>query len=239
MLNSLELRKMYSKIQTQLFNMIPEKWEKIYLYASIFDKINNLKAGEMYFYYYPAGILKKNPINVYEIPNKFNIDENEYMVLVDKLYETIIELRNIFENANEKIWSNLTISIENSKFNVEYNYENLLNSKYDSYERHIIWNYKYLNIPLERLPKKDKNMVERYLIENRFEEPKTEVYSEGMYKNQVHNIVGFDKERTTYINNENVKNNIEIKQPKLDKYLLYKKKQEEEKIELKNQILNM
>jgi hypothetical protein len=219
--------------------MIPEKWEKIYLYASIFDKINNLKAGEMYFYYYPAGILKKNPINVYEIPNKFNIDENEYMVLVDKLYETIIELRNIFENANEKIWSNLTISIENSKFNVEYNYENLLNSKYDSYERHIIWNYKYLNIPLERLPKKDKNMVERYLIENRFEEPKTEVYSEGMYKNQVHNIVGFDKERTTYINNENVKNNIEIKQPKLDKYLLYKKKQEEEKIEFKNQILNM
>ena len=48
--------------------MIPEKWDKIYLYASITNQINNLQTGELYFYYYPKGILKKNPVNVYEIP---------------------------------------------------------------------------------------------------------------------------------------------------------------------------
>ena len=55
----------------------------------------------MFFYYYPKGILKKNAINVYEIPVKFNIDEKEYMKLVNQLYETIKLLRKEFENVNE------------------------------------------------------------------------------------------------------------------------------------------
>ena len=29
---------------------------------------------------------KKKPVNVYEIPSKFNIDETEYLKLVDALY---------------------------------------------------------------------------------------------------------------------------------------------------------
>ena len=62
--------KIYSEIQKQLIYMIPEKWDKIYLYASITNQINNLQTGELYFYYYPKGILKKNPVNVYEIPSK-------------------------------------------------------------------------------------------------------------------------------------------------------------------------
>lgn len=79
MLNTSKLRSIYSKIQTQLFYMIPEKWDKIYLYASIIEKANNIQTGEMFFYYYPKGLLKKNPINVYEIPSKFNIDEKAYI----------------------------------------------------------------------------------------------------------------------------------------------------------------
>ena len=79
MLSTNKLRSIYSKIQTILFYMIPEKWDSIYLYASIIEQVNHLETGEMFFYYYPAGLIKKNPINVYEIPNKFNIEEEEYM----------------------------------------------------------------------------------------------------------------------------------------------------------------
>ena len=77
--------------------MIPEKWDKIYLYASIIDQINNLQTGELYFYYYPKGILKKNPVNVYEIPYKFNLEEEMYLKLVEKLYNSIKELRKLFK----------------------------------------------------------------------------------------------------------------------------------------------
>ena len=35
-------------------------------------------------------------------------------------------------------------------------------SEYSSYDRHIIWKCQYLNFPLERLSKKDRNMVVEY-----------------------------------------------------------------------------
>ena len=91
MLSTNKLRTIYAKIQKQLFYMIPEKWEKICLYASIMEQVNNLQTGEMFFYYYPTGLLKKNPINVYEITNKFNIDEKEYT----DCYAAIHSYRNV------------------------------------------------------------------------------------------------------------------------------------------------
>ena len=46
----------YEKIQTCLFDLIPEKWEEIYLYASVIDDEENVQTGEMYFYYLPKGL---------------------------------------------------------------------------------------------------------------------------------------------------------------------------------------
>ena len=103
----------YEEIQNQLFYMIPEKWEKIFLYASIIDRTGNVQTGELYFYYIPKGLLKKKPVNVYEVPSKFNIDEAEYTKLVDKLYEIIKNLRQDFIETDQELWTNLTISIEN------------------------------------------------------------------------------------------------------------------------------
>jgi len=259
MLNTARLRSIYSKLQTQLFYMIPEKWDKIYLYASIVEKGNNIETGEMFFYYYPKGILKKNAVNVYEIPIKFNVDEKAYMKLVNQLYETIKSLRKEFENAEEKLWTNLTISIENLKFHVEYNYEDLLSSTYSNYDRHIIWQYKYLDYPMERLSRRDRQMLEQYLLEEKFENIETKKYTEGMYKNNVHNIIEYNKvennvEQMQEINQVFTQRGEKEKQEEkyLDKYELYKIRKEQEKqnqVEIsdiieeqkekkKNQILN-
>ena len=232
MLNGVKIRSIYSKIQTQLFYMIPEKWDKIYLYASIVEKINNLETGEMFFYYYPKGILKKNPVNVYEIPTKFNIDENEYMKLVNKLYDTIKTLREEFEKLEERTWTNLTISIENFKFHVEYDYEDLLSSSYSSYDRHIIWKYKYLNFPIERFSKRDRQMLEEYLLQEQFKNKETKNHIENMYQKSIHNIIEYNKEKREYEEIEETKEKqkeIKLKEKSLDKYELYKRKKEEEK----------
>lgn len=251
MLSTSKLRAIYSKIQKQLFYMIPEKWEKICLYASIIEQVNNLQTGEMFFYYYPTGLLKKNPINVYEIPNKFNIEEKEYMKLVDKLYGIISELREAFkESKEEKMWTNLTITIEDLKFNVEYSYEDLIGSKYTSYDRHIIWKCKYLDLPLERLSKKDRKMLEEYYIEEKLSNQKTKNYIEGIYKKGVHNITQYNNEYIKEDDNKEEKQNTTPKKEKIDKYEEYKRRQEEKKqkqieinnveikLEKKNQILN-
>jgi len=257
MLSTNKLRSIYSKIQTQLFYMIPEKWDKICLYASVIEQVNHLETGEMFFYYFPTGILKKNPVNVYEIPNKFNIEEKEYMKLVDKLYSTITELRETFKlSTEESMWTNLTITIENLKFNVEYSYEDLLGSKYTSYDRHIIWKCKYLDFPIERLSKRDRKMIEQYKIEQNLKNEQIKTYTEGMYKKKVHNIVEYEKDETTDLygniedklikNENNQKVSFEHEKQKIDKYELYKQKQEEkkkkeneEKENMKNQILKI
>ena len=87
------LKMAHEELQQKIFIMLPEKWDRLYLYASIIDHFNNLTTGEMFFYYYPKGVLKKRPVNVYEVPNKFNIDETQYFKLADDLYASIKELR--------------------------------------------------------------------------------------------------------------------------------------------------
>ena len=103
-----QIKEMYEEIQRKLLYMIPEKWEAIYLYSSVIEDGKKEPTGELFFYYIPKGIFRKNPVNVYEIPNKFNIDEEQYLQLVEILYNEIKELREEFKKQNiEKIWSKL------------------------------------------------------------------------------------------------------------------------------------
>ena len=121
-----KIKEIYEDIQRKLFYMIPEKWEKLYLYSSVIDMPKKVQNGELFFYYIPRGIFKKNPINVYEIPAKFNLEEKEYLKLVEILYDKVKELREEFRKSESgSIWSNITISIQNLKFKVEYGYEDL------------------------------------------------------------------------------------------------------------------
>lgn len=193
-----KIREIYEDIQRKLFYMIPEKWDKLCLYASVIDEPDedDIK-GELFFYYIPKGIFRKNPVNVYEIPSKFNLDENEYLKLVEIIYMKIKRLREEFIKKNEEkeMWSNLTMIIRDSNFKVEYNYEDLKNSEFSSYERHIIWRYKYLGIGFEQINKQEKEILRRYengaktLVD-------TEVYEAGIYIKDIRNMIDYDTEIT-------------------------------------------
>lgn len=198
MIGSLEERKVFEEIQKKLFYMIPEKWESIHLYASIIEEPFKKPIGEMYFYYFPKGILKKDPINVYEIPSLFNIDEQSYNELIDKLYGDIKKLRKIAEEKHPNLWSNITITIANCKFKIEYDYENLSkNDMFTDYERHVIWRYNNLNIDLELESKQDRYIINKYLNYIRVTDlPEKEEFIEGIYLNPVNNIIDYEKTMT-------------------------------------------
>jgi hypothetical protein len=222
--------------------MIPEKWDRVYLYASVIDHFNSLQTGEMFFYYFPKGIVKKNPINVYEVPRKFNIEEKEYLKLAEKLYSEIKELRKELIASGEKPWSNVTISIENFKFNVTYGYENLKGTKYTSYDRHLIWRYQYLDIPLSSYSKKERKMIEEYFAENKNSE--VETYQEGIYKKPVMNIIEYHKQTNNVASDVNVDKNKEFNIGKKSTYIKQKSIKRKEATEepeqtITNQILNI
>ena len=234
MVSSPEEKILYSEIQKKLFYIIPEKWESIYLYASVIDMPNQKPIGEMYFYYLPKGIIKKKYVNGYEIPALFNIDEEQYSKLITDVYNKIKLLRERFTASKSKAWSNMTITIQNSQFKVENDYENLKESQFDSYERHVIWRYNYLKEETDILSRKDKKIINSYLNDNQLDVPqKRDTYIEGIYKLPVKNIIDFEKtlsEDTTVV--EKKKSGLFKKKNKIDDII------EDDDVTYNNQILN-
>lgn len=215
------IKEIYEDIQKRLFYMIPEKWEKLYLYSSVIDKQNGEKTGELYFYYIPKGILRKKPVNVYEIPSKFNLDENDYLKLVKILYDRIKLLREEFRKSETStLWSNITMTIENAKFKIEYNYDDLENSTFTSYERHIIWRYEYLGIGEEQVSKKEKEILNRYITGPKLIKRK-ENYETGIYIKDIENKIAYNTDENKPLEKEPE----EQKKPKRKNQLLLSEEQ--------------
>ena len=138
MINSPEVKKIYASLQKQLFGLIPEKWEKIYLYASVQEKTLHLV----------------------------------------------------------RLWSNITIRIVNFKFQIDFNYENLEKSKYSNTERHIVWKYKNLELPIESFTRKERKLIDEYINSEVLDLNITESYEESIYKRPIKNIIEYNNERT-------------------------------------------
>lgn len=194
MITEKKIGKIYEEIEKKICNMIPEKWDKVYLYVSIVDGINKIETGEMFFYYYPKSLIKKNPINVYEVPSKFNLEDEMYLKLADSLYHEIQRLRDAMIKLGEEPWSNLTISIENFQFKVEFDYEDLRKSEFTDVERNLIWQFKYLRNELGSYRRKERKILERYLELERKNKRKTKTYSQPFYFKPEVNIVDFNTE---------------------------------------------
>ena len=217
MLVTPKIKIIYKDIQKKLFYMLPEKWESIYLYASVIQHAK-LETGEMFFYYIPKGVLRKNPVNVYEVPARFNIEEEDYLKLADSLYEKIKELRREMINQGEKAWSNVTISVEKINFKVEFRYDNLANSRFSGYDRHLAWKYEYLNKPLNSYNKKEREIIESLLKERDIISSEVTTYNENIYlQKEVKSIIDFDKEEYQEISdiNNRIKTEPEIKQERV------------------------
>lgn len=220
MVTTSEIKEIYKEIQKKLYYMIPEKWTKVYLYASITEKAYEVPVGEMYFYYFPKGLLKKNPVNVYEIPNNFNIDEEQYMKLVKSLYSSIKKLREIYQKEKQPLWTNVTISIINYKFNIEYNYADLDNKEQSNYERHIIWSYERLGLDINSFNKKDKKIIEKHLIDSYINVEKVESYSEALYKKPLKNLFDYEKPIFEEVQDEKIVNELEAEGKNISNQIL-------------------
>ena len=184
------MKEKYESIQNYIFALIPEKWEEIYLYASVYKKEHNSQSGELFFYYLPKGIIKRKFINVYEVPKRFNINEEQYLKIVSELYTCIKSLRKDFIDTEQEIWTNITISIANFRFKVEYNYEKLPTTEKEIFERNTIWKYKYLKIGGDN--KEERKILEQYF--SVIQPSNKNTYETGLYVKTDSNNIGFDKD---------------------------------------------
>ncbi len=197
----------------------------------------------MFFYYIPRALLKKKPINVYEVPKRFNINETEYLKKVDALYQVIKSLRQDFIDTEQRLWTNITISIAHNRFKIEFNYDKISEEEYASYVRHIIWRYKYLHLGGEL--KEERKILDKYLNKPETTKEDKEEYQAGMYVRNFNNAVGYVREvKAAQEKQEELKEKAIEQEEKRQKKLEEKAKIQEEKRRKaeennKNQILKM
>ena len=75
-----QLGKIYQQIGETIVEMIPEEWEKVYLYAEVSEGFSYV-----YFYYYPVN--HSSPVYFLDIPEKFHISDTEFDEIRHQLFE--------------------------------------------------------------------------------------------------------------------------------------------------------
>ena len=186
-----------SQIQELIYYIIPEKWKNIELYISMPD--SRIRKGEMFFYYLPNSIFKRQYINCYEVPYMFNISEKEYSDIMSKLYNKFMILKEELNKNNrqvEEIYVHITkekyvyeIATDNVRMKKE-NIENNMLNLFTSYENHIIW--RYLNLGIFPDDRKEKEIIGRYLDTNIADLLNEEIEFDIIEEN-IKSIVDFEK----------------------------------------------
>lgn len=145
----------YGVIANKVNDIIPDQWTNIYLYAEILED-----SREVYFYF--KSLTNNNLVYGHDIPKIYRVDKKMYRKLLRELTSCIVELYNEYKENNEKVWSNITFSLDKTgRFNIKYNYDDVLNSDFTAGERQIIWEYEVLGIEPEI--EEYKEVINKYL----------------------------------------------------------------------------
>ena len=148
-----------------------------------------------------------------------------FYMIPEKWERMIKKLRKYCIKYEENDWSNITIIVRDTNFIVEYNDDKLRNSKYTSDDRMAIWQYKYLEYPMEKFNKEQRAIIKEYLEEEQQGLHKTKEYSESFYQQHLHNSIQYDINKEEYINVDEMNNNPA------------QKKEPEKEIVIRNQLL--
>ena len=186
-----------SQIQELIYYIIPEKWKNIELYVSMPD--SRIRKGELFFYYLPNSIFKRQYINCYEVPYMFNISEKEYSDIMSKLYNKFMILKEELNKNNRNV-EEIYVHITKDKYVMEIATDDISLKKndirknmlmlYSSYENHIIWRYINLNILPDE--KKDKEIIRKYLNSEYYTLEKELIEFEVINQN-IKSIIDFEK----------------------------------------------
>ncbi len=154
-MNTEKLEEIYNDLARILDDMIPEDWSEIYLFAQLWESMYT-----MYFFYNTKN--KENPVYIFDIPKNYEIDEDEFDNLRDKMKESFKHLQNEFIKNNQEPWTNLTLIIkETNKLHIDYGYDDVL--AIDPFEQQVIWRYEVLGVDLSSQSNLAKKILEKYL----------------------------------------------------------------------------
>jgi uncharacterized protein (TIGR01741 family) len=154
-MNTKKIEALYQKIAEEVNSMIPDKWNKVYLYAEV------LWDSSCIFFDFESETKKKYVYSL-NIPEEYNVDENTFNKLDNELLALFEELHSEFEKNTPQAWTSLTMYLESSgKFKMDYNYDEITLAPH---EQRIIWKYKIFGIYPE--DEDYRKLVDDYIKKN-------------------------------------------------------------------------
>ncbi|MGL5549974.1 MAG: immunity protein YezG family protein [Culicoidibacterales bacterium] len=149
-----KVNSLYHKLATQINQIIPGEWEKVWLYAEVLND-----ASEVYFYFLEP--LQHKITYCHDIPKIYGVSADVYEELLFELLDTVQELCEQYQNEAEHSWESMTFSLASTgEFAIEYEYENLKVKQFSAQERQIIWEYKVVGIQPTSI--ENQRIIERY-----------------------------------------------------------------------------
>lgn len=135
------MEQIYQEVADILIQMIPEKWQDIFLYAEMDEG-----GQRLFFYYYPAA--RTEPVYMLDMAQVFNLKKQKLERLNNQLYRAFARLYEEFSKAGEKQWTNLTFMLNHKgNMKVKFDYDNLSMTNFS--EKKEKWEAEYLQHQLQ------------------------------------------------------------------------------------------
>ncbi|AKL98211.1 immunity protein YezG family protein [Endomicrobium proavitum] len=154
-MNTKGIEALYQKIGSAVSAMIPEKWQRVMLYAEVEED-----RSTVIFYYYTDE--NNKPVYSLDIEDFPGIDKQYINSLYDDLMEYIRSLWEEFRTQKQQVWSSLTMQLFNvGKFNIYFDYSEFDESRINIVQRQMLWKYK--NLGIQPTHKADVDFLKKYL----------------------------------------------------------------------------
>ena len=128
-----------SALTQQINDTIPDEWKEFYFHADINDDFS----GGVYFFFNT----KESTDYIYseDIPEIYNVNEDEYYERWDKLYKLSKSLKQLFIEYEQVLWQAITIIVDEKRtLKMDYDYTEWLGSSFGHNEMIDYFEYKYL-----------------------------------------------------------------------------------------------
>ncbi|WP_111292589.1 immunity protein YezG family protein [Bacillus safensis] len=150
-----KIKEDYKRIAEIINEMIPVKWDKVWMYAEIIDD-----SSEVNFYFCNPG--NEELIYGHDISEMYSVSNSIYKELLLKLLHSFEDLKKKYVNSGFEEWSTAILKMEQQgKFSIEYGYENIYSIGINGDQRIAVWEYETFGF----LPddEEDKEAVLNYI----------------------------------------------------------------------------
>ena len=122
-------------IADKIQNILPVGWKKVVFYAEVTDD-----SYEMFYYVFTSE--NEKPIQCYDLPDFYEIDEDQIDAVFDELYDPLREEQSGLVSEGKEPWTNYTMVLsEDGSFKVDYDFTSLEDGGYDY---RLSWKKKYI-----------------------------------------------------------------------------------------------